>query len=91
MRINSICNASFRAKGLYGDTRNLEKRSLIDGRPLAKDEILDDVFEFCTKLKNKINIAKPLTFTDIDKEYISGLPVSSQVPRLMNLINSKNK
>ena len=38
-----------------------------------------------------LKLASNTTWIDIDKEYISGLPVSSQVPRLMNLINSKNK
>ena len=91
MRINSICNVKFGEKGIYGDSIPKEKRSLIDGRPLSRNEMLDDVFEFCTKLKEKgLKAGKPLIFTDLDKQYIAELPTSMQVPRLMNLINSKN-
>ena len=86
MRLNSVRNVSFGERNEYGFICNrvTEKRSLIDGRRLSRDEVLDDVFEYCKQHKEKEE-KRALNFTE--RDFLRVSLADDQVESLMKLIN----
>jgi len=87
MKINAVKTITFGERNQWGSVvvdKMTGKRSLITGKPIAKSQVLDDVFEFCTELKNKNN-KKRIT----SREKTEILASANPIEKLINVLNSK--